>query len=82
MQGPFRLDNKSAVITGGASGIGRAIAEVFADQGASVYILDIKDLRGQEVVNAIEANGGEVKYLNCDLTILLKVRSVFKAIFE
>ena len=37
----FELNNKTAVITGGGSGIGRAIAMTFAQQGAHVYILDL-----------------------------------------
>lgn len=80
--GPFRLDNKSAIITGAASGIGKAIAEVFAEQGASVYILDINDSEGEKVADEITSNGGIAKYYNCDLTILLKVRAAFKAIYE
>jgi len=36
----FRLDNKNAVITGGGSGIGKAIAKLFAKQGATVHILE------------------------------------------
>jgi len=83
MQGvPFRLDNKSAVITGAASGIGASIARVFSAQGATTYILDINDELGNKVVEEIEAAEGKAKYYNCDVTSLAKVRATFRAIYD
>lgn len=79
---PFRLDNKSAIISGGASGIGESIARVFAGQGATIYILDINDEKGEEVASSIVTVGGKAKYYNCDVTSIVKVRAVFNQIYD
>jgi len=79
---PFRLDNKSAIITGAASGIGESIAKTFAAQGASVFILDIDDEKGQAVVEDIESLGGSATYYNCDVTSLAKIRAIFSKIYD
>jgi 3(or 17)beta-hydroxysteroid dehydrogenase len=50
-----RLQNKTALITGAASGIGKAIAEAFANEGAHVIVTDIDDAAGMDVANAIGA---------------------------
>ena len=52
-----RLAGRVAVITGGASGLGRVGAELFAAEGAQVVVADLSD--GDEVVDAIAATGGE-----------------------
>ena len=60
-----RLDGKAAFITGGASGLGRAMAEVFAAEGARVAIADIDRTRGQDVVRSI---GAAALFLAHDVT--------------
>jgi 2-keto-3-deoxy-L-fuconate dehydrogenase len=54
----FQLDGKSSVITGGGSGIGKAIARLFALKGASVFIFDIDEKSSHEVTDEILAEGG------------------------
>jgi NAD(P)-dependent dehydrogenase (short-subunit alcohol dehydrogenase family) len=62
------LEGKCALITGGASGIGRATAQVFAEEGAAVAIADINDMAGRVFVRDIKATGGEALYIHCDVT--------------
>ena len=62
------LEGKTAVITGGAAGIGLGSAKVLAKAGASVVLLDINDEQGKKAVEEIEAEGGNALYLNCDVT--------------
>jgi NAD(P)-dependent dehydrogenase (short-subunit alcohol dehydrogenase family) len=62
------LVGKKAIITGGASGIGRAAALLFASAGAAVVIADINDQGGEAVVKKIHAGGGEGIYVHCDVT--------------
>jgi NAD(P)-dependent dehydrogenase (short-subunit alcohol dehydrogenase family) len=64
----FELNNKSAVITGGGSGIGKAIATLFAQQGAAVHVIDIDAAACVEVVRDIQAQGGVVSAHPCDVT--------------
>ena len=64
----FRLDNKTAIITGGGSGIGKAIATVFAQQGASVHILDMDEQGATNVVKEITEAGGKGKFYKCDVS--------------
>jgi NAD(P)-dependent dehydrogenase (short-subunit alcohol dehydrogenase family) len=62
------LKNKRAIITGGASGIGKATVELFADEGAVVAIVDINDADGEAVAKKIQDSGGEAIYIHCDVT--------------
>lgn len=61
-----RLTGKVAIITGGASGLGRVGAELFAREGAMVVVADVSD--GDEVVESITAAGGEATYVRCDVS--------------
>lgn len=63
-----RVAGKVAIITGGASGIGRACAERLADEGAIVVITDIQDELGADVATSISSTGGQASYLHHDVT--------------
>jgi NAD(P)-dependent dehydrogenase (short-subunit alcohol dehydrogenase family) len=63
----MRLENKKTIITGAASGIGKAIALAFADEGADVAILDIDMVKAREVAAEIEDKGREAVCLECDV---------------
>lgn len=62
------LDGKVAVVTGGASGIGYASAELLAQYGAKVAILDVNEKMGQEAASKILSQGAEAVFLKCDVT--------------
>jgi NAD(P)-dependent dehydrogenase (short-subunit alcohol dehydrogenase family) len=62
------LQGKTALVTGAAMGIGRAIAQSFAREGASVLVCDIVDDEGRQTVATIEAAGGRATYCRLDVT--------------
>jgi len=63
-----RVQGRIALITGGASGIGRGCAERLAEEGAHVVITDIQDELGAEAVSRIQAAGGSAEFLHHDVT--------------
>jgi len=76
----FRLDGKTAVVTGAGSGIGQAIASTFASNGALVYALD-RDLKAAGgTVESIRAAGGAASALDCDVAIADSVEAAFARI--
>lgn len=58
-----RIENKVAIITGGADGLGKAGANLFASEGAAVVIWDMNEVKANEVVREIQANGGKASFL-------------------
>ena len=63
-----RVENKVALITGGASGLGKADAQLLAREGASVLITDLNADAGARVVETIRGDGGEAEFLPHDVT--------------
>ncbi len=63
---PGRLEGKVALVTGGASGIGRTTCELFADEGADIVVADIHDEKGEETVAAVRERGRKAIYVHCD----------------
>ncbi len=63
-----RVEGKVALVTGGASGIGRGCAERLAQEGATVVVTDLQDDKGAQVVAAIEGMGGKAWHMHHDVT--------------
>jgi 2-keto-3-deoxy-L-fuconate dehydrogenase len=76
----FSLKNKTAVITGGGSGIGKAIALLFAKQGALVHLIELNMNAADEVVNEIKSGAGIAFTHACDVTDQQAIVSTFQSI--
>lgn len=74
-----RLEEKIAVITGGAAGMGRATALTFAQEGAKVSIFDIQKDEGEKTVQMIRDAGGEAAFFACDVTKADQIDAAFDA---
>lgn len=73
----FRLDGKTAIVTGAGSGIGASIATLFAGQGARVAALDVNLDAARSVVDAIRASGSVATALHCDVGDRASVADAF-----
>ncbi|MFA6689965.1 MAG: SDR family NAD(P)-dependent oxidoreductase [Sphaerochaetaceae bacterium] len=78
----MKLENKVAVISGGAQGIGNAIAELFIQEGAKVAILDIDEQFGKSAMRRIDAMGGDGLFLPCDVQNEHMVRQALSVVVE
>jgi NAD(P)-dependent dehydrogenase (short-subunit alcohol dehydrogenase family) len=72
------LAGKSALITGGGSGIGRATALIFAREGANLAIADVADDGARETVAMVKATGAKALAIHCDISKLEEVRSMIE----
>jgi NAD(P)-dependent dehydrogenase (short-subunit alcohol dehydrogenase family) len=78
----FRLDGKTAIVTGGGRGLGRYMAEALSDAGASVVLCSRKMEPLEEVCREIEAGGGRALAVECDVTDPDEVEKVVSAAVE
>ncbi len=78
----FRLDGKIAVVTGGGSGIGQAIALKLAAHGAVIRVLDVNESAAAATCEQISAAGGTASAHLCDVTSQLDVKALFDQLFR
>ena len=76
----FRLDGKKAAVTGGGSGIGKAVAHLFAKQGAEVHVIDLNKEAAGATVQEIQQDKGTAIAQVCDVTSQSEVKEIFSKI--
>jgi NAD(P)-dependent dehydrogenase (short-subunit alcohol dehydrogenase family) len=75
---PGRLEGKVIIITGAASGMGRAASILFAKEGAKVVAADIDEVQGKKTVETVRSNGGNATFVKCDVTKIEDTENVVK----
>jgi len=78
----MRLKGKVAIVTGGGSGIGRGISTMFAEEGARVLAVDLKEDNGKETVALIEAAGGEAQFIKADVSSATDTAKMVRAAID
>ena len=78
----FRLDDRPAIVVGGESGIGRAIAVAFGAVGAIVGCVDITEESARETADTIKSCGGQAVAFSCDVTKEADVNDVVERFTE
>ena len=76
------LPGKVAIITGGARGMGRAIARRYSSEGCSIVIADLLDVEANMTIDGIHSKGGKAIYVKCDVTNSSQVRNVITQAIE
>ncbi len=74
----MKLDGKVALVTGAGSGMGRAIAEVFAKEGAKISVVDLDAAKGQETVELIKQAGGAARFIRADVSLAPDAEKMIK----
>lgn len=77
-----KLEGKVAIVTGATSGMGRASAKLFAQEGAKVVVTGRNEERAKEVVDDIKADGNEAIYVIADMSDLDDVKKIFDVTME
>jgi NAD(P)-dependent dehydrogenase (short-subunit alcohol dehydrogenase family) len=77
-----RLQDKVAIITGAAAGVGQAVAQLFAKEGATVAVTDINEELGAKTAEEIQMNGGKAQFWKLNIAVENEVKTVFKEIYE
>ena len=77
-----RVQDKVAIVTGGAKGLGKATSILLAQEGAHVVVVDIDDEPGIEVEKEISAGGGSARYYHMDVTCEEDIQRVFREVGE
>ncbi|KPJ51064.1 MAG: short-chain dehydrogenase [candidate division Zixibacteria bacterium DG_27] len=75
-----RVENRVAIVTGGALGIGKACCEVLAKEGAKVAVTDILDKEGKKLAEKIKGAGGVAEYWHLDVANEKEVEKVFSEV--
>jgi NAD(P)-dependent dehydrogenase (short-subunit alcohol dehydrogenase family) len=78
----MRLESKVAIVTGGGAGIGRAVAEVFAEEGAKVLIADIDANAARETADMIESRGGAAQFVHADISKETDARKISEEVVK
>ena len=78
----FQLNQKTAIVTGGGSGIGRAIAKLFAKQGATVYIFDIDEKGAKQTVDEIAAANDSAKSILLNISDQQQVKDAVQQVIK
>jgi len=78
----FRLTDQVAFVTGAASGIGRAIARVYSEAGAIVWVADIDGEKGEEAAREISDAGGKARFASCDVTKPDSIERAVRAVLD
>jgi len=77
----MRLKDKIAIVTGGSRGIGQAVSELFAKEGATVIIVDLLS-QGQEVADRINSSGGKAEFHSVSVTDKPTIEKLFAEVNE
>jgi NAD(P)-dependent dehydrogenase (short-subunit alcohol dehydrogenase family) len=77
-----RLNGKIAIITGGADGIGYAISEAMAREGAHVFVSDIDDAKGEAFAEKLRRSGSKADYIHCDVSVESDIASLIARVVE
>jgi 2-keto-3-deoxy-L-fuconate dehydrogenase len=76
----FNLTNKTSIITGAGSGIGKAMATLFAKQGSMVYIVDLDENGSMNTLDEIKKDEGNASFIKCDISSSTDVQQAIQEI--